>query len=45
MRWLHGLSYAEIATALRVSPKTVENQLARALKELRVALRDRDQAD
>lgn len=30
-----GLSYAEIANGLSISPKTVENQLSRALKLLR----------
>ncbi len=37
MRWHGGLSYAEIATVLGISPKGVENQLARGLKALRVA--------
>lgn len=35
----HGMSYAEIATALDISPKTVENQMGRALKTLREKLR------
>jgi RNA polymerase sigma-70 factor (ECF subfamily) len=39
LRWQHGLSYAEIAAALGVSAKTVENHLARALAALRRALR------
>jgi len=34
----HGLTYAEIAAALEISPKTVENLLGRALKHLRVRL-------
>jgi RNA polymerase sigma-70 factor (family 1) len=34
----HGLTYAEIATALEISPKTVENLLGRALKHLRAHL-------
>ena len=39
MRWHGGLSYAEIATALGISPKGVENQLGRGLKALRAELR------
>lgn len=35
MRWHGGLSYAEIATALGISQKGVENQLGRGLKALR----------
>ncbi len=38
LRWRDGLSYAEIARQLGVSTKTVENQLARALKILREQL-------
>ncbi len=38
LRWRDGLSYADIAHRLGVSPKTVENQLARALKTLRERL-------
>jgi RNA polymerase sigma-70 factor (ECF subfamily) len=34
----HGLTYAEIAAALEISPKTVENLLGRALKHLRARL-------
>lgn len=34
----HGLTYAEIAAALEISPKTVENLLGRALKQLRARL-------
>jgi RNA polymerase sigma-70 factor, ECF subfamily len=37
MRWHGGLSYAEIAAVLGISPKGVENQLARGLKALRQA--------
>jgi RNA polymerase sigma-70 factor (ECF subfamily) len=33
-----GLSYAEIATALDVAPKTVENQMGKALRILRQSL-------
>lgn len=33
-----GMSYKEIATELDISPKTVENQLSRALKLLRISL-------
>ena len=32
---LHGLTYAEIAAALDITPKTVENHLGLALKDLR----------
>lgn len=34
------LSYNEIAAALDISPNTVENQIAKALKLLRISLRD-----
>lgn len=34
-----GLSHAEIADRLHISPKTVENQLTKALKSFRTALR------
>lgn len=34
----HGMSYAQIADALDISPKTVENQIGKALRMLRVAL-------
>ena len=34
----HGLTYAEIARAMELSPKTVENYMGRALKTLREAL-------
>jgi len=34
----HGLSYSEIADYLGVSPKTIEKQVARALKQLREEL-------
>lgn len=35
-----GLKYAEIATRLNISQKTVETQMSRALSKLRVQLRD-----
>ena len=38
MRWEHQLSYAEIAHALGISQKTVENQMNIALKSFRKAL-------
>lgn len=38
MRWEHQLSYAEIAQALSISTKTVENQMNIAFKSLRRAL-------
>jgi len=34
----HGLTYAEIAAVMRIAPKTVENQLGRALRLLRARL-------
>ena len=34
------MSYAEIADALEIAPKTVENQMGKALRMLRVALAD-----
>jgi RNA polymerase sigma-70 factor (family 1) len=34
----HGLSYSEVATRLGLAPKTIENQVARALRLLRVRL-------
>ncbi len=34
----HNMSYAEIAEALDIAPKTVENQMGKALRMLRVAL-------
>ena len=34
----HNLSYAQIAEALDIAPKTVENQMGKALRMLRVAL-------
>lgn len=40
LRWQNGLSYAEIAEALGISVKGVENQLARARKSLRQRLGD-----
>jgi RNA polymerase sigma-70 factor (ECF subfamily) len=36
----HGLTHAEIASTLELSPKTVENHVGRALKALRDRLRD-----
>jgi RNA polymerase sigma-70 factor, ECF subfamily len=38
MRWHGGLSYADIATALGITTKGVENQLGRGLKALRAEL-------
>lgn len=38
MRRQRGLSYKEIATELAISPKTVENHIARAIKQLREAI-------
>lgn len=40
LRWQDGLSYAEIAEALGISVKGVENQLSRARKSLRQRLSD-----
>jgi RNA polymerase sigma-70 factor, ECF subfamily len=40
LRWQDGLSYAEIAEALGISVKGVENQLSRARKRLRQRLGD-----
>jgi RNA polymerase sigma-70 factor, ECF subfamily len=34
----HNMSYAQIAEALDIAPKTVENQMGKALRMLRVAL-------
>lgn len=34
----HNMSYAQIAEALEIAPKTVENQMGKALRMLRVAL-------
>jgi RNA polymerase sigma-70 factor, ECF subfamily len=39
LRWYRGLNYAEIAQAMSISVKGVENQLARGLKSLRERLR------
>jgi RNA polymerase sigma-70 factor (ECF subfamily) len=41
LRWCHDLSYQEIATRLGVSVKTIENQIGRGLKTLRIALEPR----
>lgn len=38
LRWRDGLSYAEIASRLGLSAKTVENQISRGLKTLREVL-------
>lgn len=38
LKWEHELRYAEIADALGISTKTVENQLLKALKAVRLAL-------
>ncbi len=38
LRWREGLSYAEIASRLGLSAKTVENQIGRGLKTLRAIL-------
>lgn len=37
----HGFTYKEIARIMEISPKTVENQIGRALKTLRDQLADR----
>jgi RNA polymerase sigma-70 factor (ECF subfamily) len=39
LRWYEQMTYAEIAEAMGISEKSVENQLARALKALRLNLR------
>lgn len=39
LRWYEEMSYAEIAQAMGISEKSVENQLARGLKALREQLR------
>lgn len=36
LRWYEQMSYAEIAEAMGISEKSVENQIARALKALRI---------
>ncbi len=38
LRWYEQMSYAEIAEAMGISEKSVENQLSRALKALRAIL-------
>jgi RNA polymerase sigma-70 factor (ECF subfamily) len=40
LRRQHGLSYAEIAEAMGIAPKTVEVQIGAALRALRAALRE-----
>jgi RNA polymerase sigma-70 factor (ECF subfamily) len=45
LRWQRGLSYADIAKAMGISVRTVENQLARALKALRRRLAGWDRGD
>lgn len=40
LRRLEGLSLKEIAAKLEISPKTVENQLTKAMKIMRVQLKD-----
>ncbi len=39
LRWHHDLSYAEIAELMGTTPKTVENQMNRALRTIREHLR------
>jgi RNA polymerase sigma-70 factor (ECF subfamily) len=39
---IEGLSYLEIAEQLQISPKTVENQISKALKILRESVYDED---
>jgi RNA polymerase sigma-70 factor (ECF subfamily) len=43
LRVFHGCSYKEIAQRLGLSPKTVENHIARALRETNTYLRQRYQ--
>ncbi len=43
LRILHGLSYQEIAQRMGVTPKTVENHIARALRETHDYMRQRYQ--
>jgi RNA polymerase sigma-70 factor (ECF subfamily) len=38
LRWVEGLSYTEVAEALGISIKAVDNHLARAIKALRATL-------
>jgi RNA polymerase sigma-19 factor, ECF subfamily len=40
LRWIHGLSHAEIAETMGVSKKAVENNLTRAIRSLRSLLGD-----
>jgi RNA polymerase sigma-70 factor (ECF subfamily) len=42
LRWHHDLSYAEISELMGTTPKTVENQMSRALRLLRERLRGGD---
>lgn len=40
LRWNGGLSYAQIAEKLGISEKTVKNQLARGIEQIRVRVRE-----
>lgn len=41
LRWIHKMSYAEIAEVIQITPKAVESQLYRALNEMKVGLKGR----